>query len=202
MENKYFIFTGMGRTATQWLAETLNKHPMANVTHEPFSLANWPDRFTEWLQIDSPIVGMANSFARFYIKEIEDTIHPDWHFLWRDPYSLINSNIARHNFPPKFTIESRIRYIAPRTFGDLESALACVERLKISVIHWHYDYYTTKEGFTELAHSIGLDFNHINIDFKNKINAAGQTKRHSGTRKNRLIHLLKLIVRLKKWVKV
>lgn len=165
-QKRYFIITGMGRTGTTWLASILNQHANCFCTHEAFRPPTWPEAFDEWKKADAPVVGDVNSYARFFLSQLEEDLHPDWVFCWRDPLQLIHSIIARggsafnwnHRVYTRSRFDFKLRIVATWFLGDLEVMLSRAQKLGITAANWHFDHYTTNNGVLELAEHLGLQF--------------------------------------------
>lgn len=190
---KRFIIAGMGRTGTMWLANMLNKHPMSNVSHEPFTPATWPENFKRWACFENPIVGMVNSYARFYMEEIEMSIHPQWGFLWREPFALIRSIVSRDKQYDSFSNDAKIRMLTPQVFGELEAMLVKVKQLDIQASHWRFENYMTQSGFLKLSNFFGITFDKC-PDLDGPTNAASQRKIINGLDKSNPIKRLRLLL--------
>lgn len=159
---KRFVITGYGRTATKWLAMMLDQHPDAAVQHEPFKLhGDWKDKFEKWLEIDAPVVGMVNSYARFYLRDMGNYRSIDtWAFVWREPCSLVRSVTPRRcsEFENRFPWQERVRMVSRMVFGDLEIMLDKCKYCGIEGIHWGLEEYTTLSGFIKLSKQVGLEW--------------------------------------------
>lgn len=150
MTPRYFVITGMGRTATLWLSQMLNQHPDTTVWHE-VTKPDRPRRFVKWLLLETPVVGTADGFACYHIADLQRELHPQWLWVWREPWQWIRSFWARH---PQVPFAQHVQ----RLFGMLEAALAMAEFYNIELTHWHMEDYTSEEGFRALAEHVGLSF--------------------------------------------
>ncbi len=153
---RYFIITGMGRTGTHWLAQMLSQHPDVYCPHEPFSFWSWPAAFDKWKKVGEgkAFVGMSNSYARCFIPEIENAIHPDWVFLWRHPFDLLQSIVSRKEGIKN--IDNFLRSLAMDVFGQLECVLHQADRMNIKLQHFYFDEYTTTPGFSTVTDYLGI----------------------------------------------
>lgn len=149
-EQRYFVITGTGRCGTQWLARMLKQHPDCYCRWEPFRPQGWPYRFDDWRNVQKPVVGMASVFSRFFVREIEDAVHPQWAMVWRDPIEVTWSQMQR--------ITGRaLRELAEYIWGGQEAVLRQMEQRGIETQHWAFEHIVKGRGFAGFAASLGLD---------------------------------------------
>lgn len=153
------IITGPGRCGTVWLSRMIAENCECESFHEPFHLGNFATGFASWMGRGDDAV-MVSHYARSFIPEIQSVAHARWGFLWRDPVDLIRSWVVRDvaylQFNDATPIGVRMRTLARQYLGDLEACLGLFEGYGISVEHFHFDRFTTKEGFAALAGALGL----------------------------------------------
>lgn len=150
------VITGMGRTGTLWMSIVLNRHPEVKATHEPFNQGSWPQAFTRWSRTPGEHVVMVNSYARFFIEEIEKKIHPTWAFLWRDPVTLMASAVRRAIDNKAKTQKVHVDKRTHNIFKQLEDMMVRIEDNNIVGSHWYMDYYSTQPGIIHLAEVVGI----------------------------------------------
>ena len=177
MDKRYFVLTGAGQSGTMFLANMLNQGKNAIVVHEPFTWSpgrddstpierSWTQGFQSWVQLDAPIVGMSNNSARGFMREIEEAVHPQWNFVWRNPLDCLRSGCPKESLRStrEFLLNPQLRRCAAALFGDLEASVSLAHRLGLQFTHWSFAEYTTPEGLQKLANHLGveLDVDSIN----------------------------------------
>jgi hypothetical protein len=157
MDKEYFVITGMPRSGTKFLSKFLNEHPRAVVAHEE-PTSSWPKRFKPWIASKKKVIGMVNSNARFYMREIEIAARPLWGFLLRDPISLVTSCTAKKPGGRTSGMDNAMRATAVEVFGGLESTLMLARDLGITMHLWRFDEIVTPKGFAAISTWCGLNF--------------------------------------------
>lgn len=153
-----FIFAGPIRSGSTWLAEMFKKNITGNLVefkHESFT-HNYTKTLKRWQRGPDGIYGSVGHDHTFF-PMLDAALQPKWIFMWRPPLKLIESI---------FRWVSRNRKRGPRTdeiyartfavYSGLEAALTEAERRGTSVEHWHFDRYTTPEGFKALAKHLSI----------------------------------------------
>lgn len=158
---RYFVITGMGHSATTWLAEALNLYPNAAVTHETFDAdrATWLRELRTWIATDSPVVGSVNPHAVNLFSIVEAATKPRWAFVWRDPLVALHRDLeGQHPLATElWDCPALLVGRAITVYGAVERALQSLDKLGRPVSHWGYPAYTTGPGLARLAAWLGLE---------------------------------------------
>lgn len=153
------VITGLGRTGTAWLAAMLAENTGARVAHEPFGPTD-PRGLRRWRDGGPGIA--VNSYARGMVELVDRTLlRPRWVVVVRDLVDVVASAVERPLVQARYSTYRHERYVvrsvARELLGDLEIALAELDRRRTAPAFWHFDTYTTAPGFVRFADSLGLD---------------------------------------------
>jgi hypothetical protein len=177
--SSYFILTGPGRTATQFLAKQLNHGLNAAVKHDEFLPINRAAAMKRWRDAEDSVIGTVSGTARYYLRSLYSEFKPKIVFLWRDPFDLIKSHVEMHvqamdpprdadgfsSWPDMYeTPDMYMCRMAHLVFGDLEVSLTMCKRFGIPVHHSYMSNYLKPKGLLDLAKFLGVDLRPYLVD--------------------------------------
>jgi hypothetical protein len=154
------VIASVWRQATTWMTSMVRKNLRTPgratwVMHEAFWRGEM-HALRYWEEFDGTCVAIGSDMHA--IRQIH-AIRPDTKFcvLWREPLAQVISAIHT----------ARRGNQAGREFGSIhrsaiewwtgrEWELKQAKELGIELTHWHFDYYTTREGFIELMKAVEL----------------------------------------------
>lgn len=162
MPGKRVIIYSLFKQATKWVTRMINtnavdsvgKNRPVDVVHEGFlkqslkTLRHWRD-----LEHDMVVVGPAAHMMTAIMDRRPDT---KWCCLWRDP---LDHMLSLHRADNRYSCFGGVLFTAMNHWSAREAALRTLEQAGIEVTHWHIDYYTTPDGFRDMASSVGLTLN-------------------------------------------
>lgn len=159
--NKHIVVFGSIRSGTQWLAKmfgafTDNGEEITNVRHEGFKKMPIARMLYHWKQPGIHInVGDDAVMIDLLCKNFPDL---QIAVVVRDPLDQLLSIFSCDGFRPRSNLMSDTGSFLTGmwNWGNIDQVLARAKALGIEAKTWHMDYYTTAEGFKELATSLGL----------------------------------------------
>jgi hypothetical protein len=153
MADSRILITGSEYSATRWLTAMFRHNATTeskNIHHE--LLRERPARLLrEW---KTPGIHIVVCQSMGWLPELHERF-PDMQvaFVLRDPVDnalSIAANYHGKNSPAQALFQGSMRW------GLLEQSMRTAERLKIKTSVWHFDYYTTLNGFIEMARHLGV----------------------------------------------
>lgn len=157
--SRHIVLMGGPRAGTCWVPLTIQRNvvPAPNVGHEVFR-EDMSATFKQW---DQSGVHIAVGWESAALMPVIHKRYPDaqWACLHRHPIRQLESVVRTWGAQPSHHRKTRIGFqlmIMGMYWSALEAALRFAAQNGIEVPHWHMDYYTTKNGFRELAKSLDL----------------------------------------------
>jgi hypothetical protein len=166
-DKRFFMIFSLFRSASRWLTFMLNENAKEHVS---FRHEGWhPDCFAEideeWRLGNPGIYGSVGYAGYWCWSYIMREFKPKVVFLWREPISQARSMLCRKQWKGDWFISEYYSVLAV-----YESILRRVEADQTSVTHWHFDRYTTHDGFVEMCQHLGIGLRR-NIKISSESNA-------------------------------
>lgn len=186
--NKRIIIHGAMRSATTWVASMLHHHVdddgrKCDVEHEMFRHPPLAPKLDRWTK-DGIHISVG------FESVILDMLHqkfPDLQvaFLVRNPLDQLLSMVAQPWFGPREgTHEVGSILTAAWHWGPVNTTIGIAKALGLDARVWHFDYYTTVDGFCELADSLGLN---LKRNDRGTVNACDNRMKTSGDERKRKV---------------